>query len=407
MKNAYENYLRRIIGNKDIPVDESQWEAMRERLKAEGLVREGVNSEKRTKSSPWMGILAAAMLLTGVALGWVLKSTPPVDSTPTVVSTQQDQTTNSLQSSKETITKIVYQPTAPTMPQYVYSPMPYEPKMTSSANSQRYENQTITSFKVVNKLPAVNMQFVYDQPEPTHRLVTQSIKTQNTISDKDQQIKEYNELIKRELENQQAALAWQDEADHQRMNYGVKGGVFSGTGQSGFSGTVNVQRNFKNNFILESDLGVINSLGSSGAVMPAISAKTSSASGLSLNTTDGLFYTNLESGARIVDNERVRYTFSVFNPSAGYQINDRFTVKMGLDFQALMSGEESNTYIKVEDKYFRMARYDFGLTPKLNVKLNNRLSGEFVYRNGLNSSFLGSEYWNRNYFFAQLNFNFR
>ncbi len=402
MRHQYENYLKTILQRKQIPVDESQWNKMKQRLMEEGLTQdESIAQTARSSSKKWSMLLLAGMLV-GIFAGWALRG--PITASQPASSTEIPGATAS--QSLPTI----FDPTGQYAPaqaspaqeiRYIYMPMPMLAQQ-SASTTHPDKGQKINQLEAHN-LPISPLANFTRPIAKTTRVI--SLPKESKSAPKEM-LDKYNELLKAELARNQNPLAFEEPTSEPSTNYGIKGGLFSGTNQSGYSGTFHVEHDLGSNFMLESDLGLINSLGSVGSVMPSVSAKTNS-NGLSVTPDYGLLYENLEPNSNIISNENVRYTFSVINPSAGYSLNELVTLKMGIDMQALMTRSENNTYIQVEDKYFRMAKFDFGLTPKVNVKLSPKLSGEFVYRNGINGSIMGSEYWNRNYFFAQLQLNLR
>ncbi len=401
MKNTYEHYLRWIFEKKTIPVEESNWEALKKQMHAQGLVQQQIavsTSRRRSRFLSLVGLLST--LAIGIAFGWGLKK-PKIQEVQVVQ--YRDVSPSSLQSTQVQNTHNTT-PNIPTL-MTVYVQTSSNSMSARDKSHNVIDNQSITEFSPIGYTPEIETS---SKVLPQRKFVYQNTTKQELDTKEDDRLlSEYNRNLQAELAASNQSLVYEQTADHPKMNYGLKGGVFSGSGQSGFTGTLHLERNIDRRFMIESDLGFVNSMGSMGSVVPSISAKNTT-NGLTVSSSEaGLSYDNLEAGSRIIRNGRVNYTFSVFNPSAGYRVSDRITAKLGLDFQALLSNSNRTTYINIDDRYYRMARYDFGVTPKINVKLNSRLSGEFVYRNGLNASLLGSEYWNRNYFFAQLNFNLR
>ncbi len=420
MKHSYENFLKRLIERERIPVDEDNWAKMKAALESEGLTKNKEPQMASNRSFPWKTLsMALATLLVGVFIGYSLSSrdtSSDVPMTSTEVGTAETMTSMaSTAPSAQTSTYVSGTPSqallssASSIPQtqYIYISGIAHDDVVKSIQVAGFQNIP-ASIKSENIAPYTEPVDRNPRPQITKKFAVNSHKPSvQSLTDSDRD--KYNEELKAQLKSEQEQKLYAaNEEKINTMNYGLKGGLFAGTGQGGYSGTLHLEGRISDNIMFESDLGIVNSIGSMGNIMPAVSSKNGTANdGLSVNTALGLSPSMIEPGARVVKNTSVSYVFSVFNPSAGYKINDHVTVKMGVDFQTLMSNTDVNTYINLDGRLYRMAKYDFGITPKVNVKLAPKLSSEFVYRNGLNSSLLGTDYWNRNYFFAQLNYNIR
>lgn len=399
MKKSYENYLKRIMEQEDIPVNEKNWQDMRSLLDQHKLTN---NNNSKSADKPWWKIWTPilAALLIGLLVGATVINTERTTQTETKIVYQK---IPSSQSSIATQNSSTYTPSnsRSTFQIPSTSPIVWINNAVIPVNKAVESEQYIPE-KIVYTLYPISSTQIHLQSNPN--LAQQEVQSQMSKAQYALNVISYQKS--QDAFEKEILLPEDEPYNKRKLDLGIKAGVFSGTKQSGISGLVHVQKNFKSNVILESDMGFVNSLGSLGSVMPNVSSK-SSAAGLSTGTGQPLGYDQLPAGSRLIDNENVSALFTVFNPSAGYQISKKIAVKLGLDYQQLMSNPDENTFVGVNSKYYRMAKNDFGVTPKVSLKLSEKLSSELVYRNGINSSIYGSDYWNRNYFFAQLNFNFR
>ncbi len=412
MKHSYENFLKRLIDRETIPVNEDQWSKMQVLLEREGLIQPE-SSQTLWSRMPWKSFsLAAVTLMVGVVIGMTL-NTNKINSTENMavnLSSQENTATPNTAAPANTSyatyskPKVVYMP-SPNMAltKYIFLSEKNVEKVepTEPISRQRFSYESISpsiAYSPSNSSDIPSIKY-YEVPGS-------KAENLNIANERDR----YNRELLEQIRNEKARLANVSnfsETEHV-MNYGLKGGVFAGLGQGGYSGTLHLEGRITDKIMFESDMGVMNSLGSMGNIMPAVSSKTDAThDGIPVNTAQGIGYSSIEPGSRVVSNENVDYLFSVFNPSAGYKIHKRVTLKMGIDFQTNLSNNTEKTYIRIQDRYFRMAKYDLGLTPKINVQIAPKISGELIYRNGINASLMGSEYWNRNYFFAQLSLNIR
>jgi hypothetical protein len=101
-----------------------------------------------------------------------------------------------------------------------------------------------------------------------------------------------------------------------------------------------------------------------------------------------------------------RLYYVQFNPSVGYQIEDKVALSVGGDFQRILNKRDEIIQPNNSDtKVF--PNFDIGITTKSEFTITPNIQAGLVYREGLNNLLKGDggKYVNRRYFQVQFKYN--
>ncbi len=421
MKEKHEKNWVNAFDKKQFPPDMEQWRLLKARMEAEGLIKKPSSEPSTPRTSKkWIGLTVVVLLSAMISFAYFQKEQKALISKIENIEKQNEFFRTELEKSAikfapEVSTASANLPQEAAIPGNSYVRTLFLPIRTSESFTKRI-SRNVKAQPIKDIAPGISYRKLsiedIEASSFKHTLTKDNRKKsiQKSIS------KSHSDLAKTIAANMQAQNAidaqW-DELAQQRdikddnevpLVMGVKGGLFSGNMQNGVTGSFNVGTELASNVILEADMGIINAMGSEGGILSSQLSKTTP----SFNANTPLTYDAIRTGSVIHEGEQnIGYLYATINPTAGYRFSDRVALKMGVDVQNNLSKDDRITYVKVDEYYYQLAKYDFGLTPKISYKLNSKIEGEFIYRNGINTSVYGGQFWNRNYFFAQLRYSIR
>jgi hypothetical protein len=110
-----------------------------------------------------------------------------------------------------------------------------------------------------------------------------------------------------------------------------------------------------------------------------------------------------ETKVRIQD---ASYAHLAINPSIGYKITNRISIKTGVDLQKRISNTNELSYVESNSNFQALPNYDVGVTPNVGININKHWQTNFAFRKGINNLISKKNYFNRDYFQLQLGYKF-
>lgn len=104
--------------------------------------------------------------------------------------------------------------------------------------------------------------------------------------------------------------------------------------------------------------------------------------------------------------KRTQFLYVTLNPSLGLKVNSLLSVKAGFDIQQRISNSNYASYVETSNGLKPLPMTDFGLTPKVGIRLNSHWNTYLMYRKGVNQWISQKYYFERDYMQIQLGYNF-
>lgn len=188
-------------------------------------------------------------------------------------------------------------------------------------------------------------------------------------------------------------------------NIGIGGGVNYGSLNTGYAVALSAQKDLSNNLFVEGSIGMSINNNSSQTIV-----------GLNDNTNflarpaPGRTFIN----APAITNTTPQLLYVQFNPSIGYNFENKLAFSVGSDLQQMINNRDDKfiAYNAKTNQSEIMPTLDLGITTKTELSLNKNIKTGLILRNGLNNIFQGQnevKYVNRRYFQVQFRylFNFK
>ncbi len=182
----------------------------------------------------------------------------------------------------------------------------------------------------------------------------------------------------------------------------VIGSIGKGWNNSIYSAGINYQLALSNHFFIDGALAMYSS-----DIQDVLTLSNRYEAGVKTlgNTSGGSFaVSDLQSMNTERAVQHASYAHLAVNPSIGYKINTRFSVKAGLDVQKRISKTQDLTYVESNSTFRPLPNIDLGFTPKLGIVLSKHWQSNFIYRKGINNIISKKDYFNRTYFQLQLGY---
>jgi hypothetical protein len=182
-----------------------------------------------------------------------------------------------------------------------------------------------------------------------------------------------------------------------KTNVALGGGVNYGNLNTGYNGAVTVKRKISRDFFVDGTVGMMYN---NNANNVAVNNGPAFASNLASKPSS----TTISSPA-LAPIQRLYYV--QFNPSFGYQIEDKVALSVGGDFQQMV-GNKDEVVQPQNDNTKIFPTLDVGLTTKTEFSIMPNLQAGLVYREGLNNLIKGGDngsYVNRRYLQVQFKYN--
>lgn len=246
----------------------------------------------------------------------------------------------------------------------------------NAASMTQKEEESLVSADVQHPAPAFNL-----NPDPTVRNSTTGSSYPNPVfPDRD------------------------DEKDHKISNgFSLTGSFGKGANSSMYAAGVNYQVNINQRFFVEGTLAF-----NSSNVQNVLSVNST--------TSDIKFNSGATNGVMIPEMvyeeypesriKQMSYSHMAFNPSIGYQLTSKFSIKAGVDIQRQLNNSNQSSFIESGNYYKPLPTIDVGFTPKIGVQLSKHWISNLIYRKAINNVFSKTDFYNRNYFQLQLGYKF-
>ena len=104
--------------------------------------------------------------------------------------------------------------------------------------------------------------------------------------------------------------------------------------------------------------------------------------------------------------QNANYAHVSLNPSFGYKISERLSIKAGLDLQKKITSNNELSYAESNSEYKQLPNIDMGITPKIGIELNRHWQTNLIYRKGINDLIYKKSYYNRSFVQIQLGYKF-
>ncbi len=195
-----------------------------------------------------------------------------------------------------------------------------------------------------------------------------------------------------------------DRKDNDDKRISLSGSVGKGVNSTVYAAGVNYQQSVGRGFFVEGMFAVYssnlnnmasfeNSAGKEVKVLNSNPAGSFGAEDLASNNVDAKIQT-------------VNYAHLSLNPSLGYKLTKRISVKAGVDVQRKISSSKEALYAESDAVYKPLPGLDVGLTPKIGIKLSSHWQTTIMYRKGINDLLSRKDYFNRNFVLMQLGYAF-
>jgi hypothetical protein len=273
------------------------------------------------------------------------------------------------------------------------------------ANNHVLNSLNPTYSQNANNKPSPNNNTVNQVAEPVKETVVIENKTEHSNIDKEimAPIKKGAPAESNQMQNWTGqTYAANEPKQKPKTNVSFGGGVNYGNLNTGYAGTMSVKRKIGGDFFVDGTVGMIYnnnannvavnngpSIGGNGNVAsrPASATSSSNMSSPALDPIQRLYYVQ-------------------FNPSFGYQVEDKIALSVGGDFQRMLNqNEEIVQPENLDTKVF--PNFDVGLTTKTEFTISPNLQAGLVYREGLNNLIKSDagRYVNRRYLQVQFKYN--
>lgn len=185
--------------------------------------------------------------------------------------------------------------------------------------------------------------------------------------------------------------------------FSVTGSFGKGANSSMYAAGVNYQVNINQHFFVEGTLAF-----NSSNIQNVLSIQST--------TSDIKFVSGAANGGLIPEVvmdeypenkiKQASYSHMAFNPSIGYQLTSKLSIKAGVDVQRQLNNNSGSSFIESDEYYKPLPIIDVGFTPKIGVQLTKHWISNLIYRKAINNVFSKTDYYNRNYFQLQLGYKF-
>ena len=390
MENKFDEQIKEVYDSGQLEYNPANWEQLRERMNPSG---------KKNNSLKLLGLAgiltfkkvaaAASVLLTiGLSANYYYK-TKHIQETATITQTQQTPVKPSV-NTNHTINPSTSTPTS--------TPTPLERSVaTANANKSSHKAPHASS------MPLAEM-----ETSSAHTLfpIKEELASTSIDEKKPEVIADNNPKSTKEFRDNMLNpfVLLPEHTDYEKGNgLSVLGSFGKGTDNTVYSAGVNYQVDLNKRIFVDGAVAFYSSNIQDGARLN----ENSDTKFLASDNGSGLITAaDIESTGGKVMSKQAVYAHVAVNPTIGYKLSKRFSVKAGVDVQKRIFGGGGVSYVESNAVYKPLPTVDVGITPKIGIRLSEHWQSNLIYRKGINDVISKKDYFNRDYFQLQLGYKF-
>jgi len=399
MKTNFDEQIKSAYNQGEFEYKPSNWDQLRIRLEAESSIKKGGGFWLWMSLSGIKKMKVAAVVVTllnlGIALYFFNKSHhADTLNSVSVISNAENKSSNT--TSNPLSSKQNYK-------------LSDSPQTNTSQTQQHVSSYNITTSASIKKQKGVANRFNHDvQNHQEFAAVNSSTDQTDTLATTSTHQNQLNikekinthPLVEVQQNNVQQEIFFNQaskESTQHDHHFTVLGSVGKGSTALVYAAGINYQMQLTKRFFVDGDLAYYSS-----DIQNVVLYRNAK---LSNSTSAGLFssVSNTKTDAQL--NHAV-FSHIVFNPSLGFKVSKRVSLKAGLDIQKRVSGVNDIDYAASDDMYKRLPDIDCGFTPKIGFKVNRHWKTILMYRKGINNILSNTNYFNRDYVQCQLGYSF-
>lgn len=393
MNTQFDNLIKDKLDSGEFQYNPANWHKLREKLISQDVTIKAKSSSLLLLLSAKKLYAAASIFLVVSLSTWILLKR--ID-TP---STQLNANTNIVQpnATKSSSPKAIVKTSTPSTPKH------------NATIQQSIQHQAAVSFcptkkSIHQKWKAVEMKI---PPAISHiNFHEDTIIQQEVAKEQNRQIQPNLPIQSSEPNTNKQDFIFSPYHSIKERNghatFGLVGGVGIGDKNSSYSAGISYTSKLSNALFIDAAICF-----SSSNVSSVASLNNATLSGFSdqFSTSNGVVPVKYaEDEATPI--RRTQFLYVAINPSLGLKLSSLLSVKAGFDIQQRISNSNYSSFVETSNGLKPLPTTDFGLTPKVGIRLNSHWNTYLMYRKGVNQWISQKYYFERDYMQIQLGYNF-